>query len=181
MRRAAKTARHCGREWSDACHRHTGCRDGGGGCRTAGYCAASGAARSCRQCCSAGAPLTPRRTGQAAAVPTGDGVGALITMLEQLRNAPPATEIRPGMTPKQQMAALTGLHRDAPAARRRQHAADANRPAGRSCASHAPAEAAVHAASPSTKSRRSRAELPSSPRLTQRPKLPQRLVAPGLR
>ncbi len=43
----------------------------------------------------------------------GDGVGALIALLEQLRDAPPATEIQPGMTPMQQMAALqasTAMH-----------------------------------------------------------------------
>jgi acetyl-CoA synthase len=46
-------------------------------------------------------------------VPPGDGVGALIQLLEQLRNAPPATEIQPGMTAMQQMAVLqasTAMH-----------------------------------------------------------------------
>jgi len=45
--------------------------------------------------------------------PHGDGVGALITLLEQLRNAPPVTEVQPGMTAIQQMAALqasTAMH-----------------------------------------------------------------------
>ncbi|MGB8886398.1 MAG: acetyl-CoA decarbonylase/synthase complex subunit alpha/beta [Candidatus Korobacteraceae bacterium] len=49
----------------------------------------------------------------AGSVPTGDGVGALIALLEQLRDAPPATEIQPGMTPMQQMAVLqasTAMH-----------------------------------------------------------------------
>ncbi len=46
-------------------------------------------------------------------VPPSDGVGALIGMLERLRQAPPATEIQPGMNAAQQMAALqasTAMH-----------------------------------------------------------------------
>ncbi|HKD84118.1 MAG TPA: acetyl-CoA decarbonylase/synthase complex subunit alpha/beta [Terriglobales bacterium] len=48
-----------------------------------------------------------------APVPQSDGVGALIAMLERLRNAPPATEIQPGMSAMEQMAALqasTAMH-----------------------------------------------------------------------
>ena len=55
----------------------------------------------------------PAAASSAGAVSPNDGVGALITLLEQLRNAPPATEIRPGMTPMQQMAVLqasTAMH-----------------------------------------------------------------------
>jgi acetyl-CoA synthase len=42
-----------------------------------------------------------------------DGVAGMIALLERLRNAPPATEIRPGMTALEQMAALqasTAMH-----------------------------------------------------------------------
>ena len=60
------------------------------------------------------APKQPAAAKSAAGpAPQGDGVGALITMLEQLRNAPPITEVQPGMTPIQQMAALqasTAMH-----------------------------------------------------------------------
>ena len=55
----------------------------------------------------------PAAAPSAGGIPPSDGVGALITLLEQLRNAPPATEIRPGMTPMQQMAVLqasTAMH-----------------------------------------------------------------------
>ena len=66
-------------------------------------------------------PVTPpmARPAAAAASAAGspatqsDGVGALIALLEQLRHAPPATEIQPGMTPMQQMAVLqasTAMH-----------------------------------------------------------------------
>jgi acetyl-CoA synthase len=46
-------------------------------------------------------------------VTPGDGMGALIAILEELRKAPPTTEIRQGMTPQQQMVALqasTAMH-----------------------------------------------------------------------
>jgi CO dehydrogenase/acetyl-CoA synthase delta subunit len=46
-------------------------------------------------------------------LPPNDGVGAMIALLERLRDAPPATELRPGMTPQEQMAALqasTAMH-----------------------------------------------------------------------
>ena len=46
-------------------------------------------------------------------IPPNDGVGAMIALLERLRDAPPATEIRPGMTPQEQLAALqasTAMH-----------------------------------------------------------------------
>ncbi len=66
-------------------------------------------------------PVTPPMARPAAAAasaagspaPQSDGVGALIALLEQLRHAPPATEIQPGMTPMQQMAVLqasTAMH-----------------------------------------------------------------------
>ena len=61
-------------------------------------------------------PAQPPAAGQPAAgtpVPSGDGVGALIAMLERLRQTPPPLEIRPGMTPMEQMAALqasTAMH-----------------------------------------------------------------------
>ena len=48
----------------------------------------------------------PARSAEAASIPQSDGMGALISLLEKLRNAPPATDIRPGMTPLEQMAAL---------------------------------------------------------------------------
>ena len=57
---------------------------------------------------------TPPSGGQAAPpIPPNDGVGAMIALLERLRDDPPATEIRPGMTPQQQLAALqasTAMH-----------------------------------------------------------------------
>jgi acetyl-CoA synthase len=46
-------------------------------------------------------------------IPPSDGVGGLIALLEQLRSAPPATELQPGMTAQQQLAALqasTAMH-----------------------------------------------------------------------
>jgi acetyl-CoA synthase len=59
-------------------------------------------------------PVQPASPGNGhAAPPPNDGVGALIQLLEQLRRAPPATEIQPGMTPMQQMAVLqasTAMH-----------------------------------------------------------------------
>ncbi len=61
-------------------------------------------------------PAAPPSSTQAPPPPspnTGDGVGAMIALLERLRNAPPVTEIRPGMTAQQQMAALqasTAMH-----------------------------------------------------------------------
>jgi acetyl-CoA synthase len=58
-------------------------------------------------------PAQPPAAAAAAAVPSpgapmpsGDGVGTLIAMLEKLRNIPPVTEIRPGMSAIEQMAAL---------------------------------------------------------------------------
>ncbi len=59
------------------------------------------------------ATKTPAAAPSAGAIPASDGVGPLIALLEQLRNAPPATEIQPGMTPMQQMAVLqasTAMH-----------------------------------------------------------------------
>jgi acetyl-CoA synthase len=56
---------------------------------------------------------SPAAAAASGPAPTGDGVGALITMLERLRSAPPPTELQPGMTPMQQMAALqasTAMH-----------------------------------------------------------------------
>ena len=61
-------------------------------------------------------PATRAAAGAASAgapAPYGDGVGALIAMLERLRHAPPPTEIQAGMTPMEQMAALqasTAMH-----------------------------------------------------------------------
>jgi acetyl-CoA synthase len=60
-------------------------------------------------------PVTkaPSAAPSAGAIPPSDGVGALITLLEQLRNSPPATELRPGMSAQQQLAALqasTAMH-----------------------------------------------------------------------
>jgi acetyl-CoA synthase len=56
----------------------------------------------------------PPSGGQAAPpIPPNDGVGAMIALLERLRDDPPATEIRPGMTPQEQLAALqasTAMH-----------------------------------------------------------------------
>ncbi len=57
------------------------------------------------------APAAPS-SGQPPIPPT-DGVGALISLLQQLRNAPPATEIRAGMSALEQVAALqasTAMH-----------------------------------------------------------------------
>jgi acetyl-CoA synthase len=59
------------------------------------------------------ATKAPAAAPSAGAIPPSDGVGALITLLEQLRKAPPATEIQPGMTPLQQVAVLqasTAMH-----------------------------------------------------------------------
>jgi acetyl-CoA synthase len=59
------------------------------------------------------ATKAPAAAPSAGAIPPGDGVGALINLLEQLRKAPPATEIQPGMTPQQQVAVLqasTAMH-----------------------------------------------------------------------
>jgi acetyl-CoA synthase len=58
----------------------------------------------------AAVPAGPSGTGP---LPSGDGVGGLIAVLERLRHAPPATEIQPGMTAAQQVAALqasTAMH-----------------------------------------------------------------------
>jgi len=46
-------------------------------------------------------------------IPSADGVSAIISVLEKLRSAPIRTEVQPGMTPQQQMAALqasTAMH-----------------------------------------------------------------------
>ncbi len=62
---------------------------------------------------SAAAPPAASKGAETASVTQSDGVGALISLLEKLRNAPPTTEIRPGMTPIEQMAALqasTAMH-----------------------------------------------------------------------
>jgi acetyl-CoA synthase len=59
------------------------------------------------------APAPPSNGKAIPPVSPHDGVGGLIALLENLRNAPPATEIRPGMSPQEQMAALqacTAMH-----------------------------------------------------------------------
>jgi len=61
--------------------------------------------------CEAAAP--PQVVCAAPAAPPVDGLGGIISVLERLRNSPPPTEVRPEMTPQQQMAALqasTALH-----------------------------------------------------------------------
>ena len=68
----------------------------------------------------AAAPAAPARpllppAAEAPAVPAAatDGIGAIISVLERLRNAPLETQVQSGMTPEQQLAALqasTALH-----------------------------------------------------------------------
>ena len=67
----------------------------------------------------------PAAASPAGPTPYGDGVGALIAMLERMRQAPPPTEIQPGMTPAAANGGPASLDGHAPAACRGQHADDA--------------------------------------------------------